>query len=105
MFAACNKTFIFSLYNIDHCNPRQVEIKPGETSYAIFGCSRYGPTFGYGDIHIANNAESNKHSYTYCGNTYDLPTGNYSSGWDCNFNARSIAFTPTDVEVLYETLI
>ena len=69
-------------------------------------CFLYGPTFGGGhDIYISDNAASNRYSYTHCGNTYHLPPGYSSSGSTCRFYAGegSYKFTPTDVEVFYET--
>ena len=65
-----------------------------------------GPSFGYGhDLHISSNATSNSNSYTWCGVTYHLPPGYYASATSCRFYAggSSYKFTPTDVEVLYET--
>ncbi|XP_074627721.1 obscurin-like isoform X2 [Acropora palmata] len=105
-FASSSKSFIYSLYNINGFSPVKLQIKSGRQIYAIYRCSRYGPTFGGGhDIHISNNAASNRNSYTYCGNTYSLPPGYSSSYSSCRFYAGggSYKFTPTDVEVFYET--
>ena len=62
--------------------------------------------FGGGfDLYISNNAASNSNSYTYCGHTYSLPPGYSASYSSCRFYAggSSAHFTPTDVEVFYET--
>ncbi|CAH3131750.1 unnamed protein product, partial [Porites lobata] len=101
-----NKSFLFSLYNINGYTPVKVNIKSSRYSRAIYTCSNRGPSFGNGhDLYISSNAASNRNSYTYCGYTYHLPPGYYAYGRSCRFYAggSSIYFTPTDVEVLYET--
>ena len=63
---------------------------------AIVRASSYGPTFGAGDIHIANNASSN--NYSYFGRSYSVPSGvqnNYTIPAGTQF------FTPDEVEVFY----
>ena len=103
-YASSSKSFIYSLYNINGYAPVKLQIKSGQTSDAIYRDSSYGPWFGSGsDIYIPNNAASNRQSYTYCGHTYPLPSGYSSSGYSCTFYAGSYKFTPTDIEVFYET--
>ncbi|XP_015756478.1 PREDICTED: hemicentin-2-like isoform X4 [Acropora digitifera] len=105
-WASSSKSFIYSLYNINGFSPVRLQIKSRWQSRAIYRCSGYGPSFGGGhDIHISNNSASNRNSYTYCGHTYHLPPGYSSSGRSCRFYAGggSFYFTPTDVEVFYET--
>jgi len=103
-YASSSKSFIYSLYNINGYAPVKRQIKSGRNQYAIYRGSSYGPTFGGGhDIKIANNAASNRQSYTYCDDTYPLPPGYSSSGSSCTFYAGGYGFTPTDVEVFYET--
>ncbi|XP_068706641.1 uncharacterized protein [Montipora foliosa] len=103
-YASSSKSFIYSLYNINGFAPVKRQVKSGGQSSAIYRCSNDGPTFGNGhDIYISNNAASNRHSYTYCGNGYHLPPGYSSSGYSCRFYAGSYKFTPTDIEVFYET--
>ena len=100
-FASSSKSFIYSLYNINGFSPVKLHIKSGSQRYVLYRCSSAGPTFGYGsDIHIANNAASNRNSYTYCDYTYHLPKG-YSSRISCRFYAGggSYTFTPNDVKV------
>ncbi|XP_067017564.1 uncharacterized protein [Acropora muricata] len=102
--ASSSKSFIYSLYNINGFSPVKLQIKSGRQSYAIYRCSSYGPAFGGGgDLDISNNAVSNRDSYTSCGHTYHLPPGYSSSRSSCRFYAGSYKFTPTDVEVFYET--
>ena len=103
-YVSSNKSFLFSLYNINGYVPVKVNIKSGYYSGAIRTCSGRGPAFGAGhDWWIANNAASNRNSYTYCGSSYPLPPGYSASGASCQFYAGSYKFTPTDVEVFYLT--
>ncbi|XP_044166803.1 myosin light chain kinase, smooth muscle-like [Acropora millepora] len=105
-WASSSKSFIYSLYNINGFSPVKLQIKSGSQRYAIHKCSRYGPTFGGGhDIRVSNNAARYQTSRTFCGDTYHLPPGYSSSGYSCRFYAGggSMYFTPTDVEVFYET--
>ncbi|XP_015760055.1 PREDICTED: basement membrane proteoglycan-like [Acropora digitifera] len=103
-FASSSKSFIYSLYNINGFSPVKLQIISGQQSLAILRCSIYGPTFGgTRDILISNNAASNRKSQTYCGHTYSLPPGYSSSGSSCRFYAGKYKFTPTNVEVFYET--
>ena len=103
-----SKAFIYSLTNNNgsgHAvyNPVKLRVKPDRYEYAVGRCDSYGPRFGWGDISISNNAASNQYSYTYCGLSYLLPPGYSLSGPNCKFYAGSYEFTPTDIEVFYET--
>ena len=99
-----SKSFLFSLYNINGYVPVKLNIKSSQYSYAIASGSRYGPFFGSGaDLIIQNNAASNRNSFTSCGNTYHLPPGYSATHGSCRFYAGSYQFTPSDVEVFYET--
>ena len=105
-----SKAFIYSLTNNNgsgHAvyNPVKLRVKPDRYKYAVGRCDSYGPIFGGGDIHISNNAASNQYSYTDCGWSYPLPPGHSLSGSKCKFYAGSNQFTPTDIEVFYETTI
>ena len=103
-YVSSSKSFLFSLYNINGYVPVKLNIKSSRYSYAIASGSGYGPFFGGGaDLLIQNNAASKQNSYTYCGDTYQRPPGYYSSGLSCRFYAGSYKFSPTDVEVFYET--
>ena len=105
------KAFIYSLTNNKgsgrHAvyNPVKLRVKPDMSSQAqaVRMCDFYGPTFGMHDILISNNAASNQDSYTHCGDKYPLPPGYSLSGYRCKFYAGSVFFTPTDIEVFYET--
>ena len=84
-------------------NPVKLQVKPDNYQYAVLRCASSGPRFGAIDIYISNNAASNQDSYTYCGDHYPLPPGYSLSGFNCKFYAGSFYFTPTDIEVFYET--
>ncbi|XP_044166813.1 hemicentin-2-like [Acropora millepora] len=104
VYSLSSKSFIYSLYNINGFSPVKLQIKSDRQFAAIYGCSSYGPRFGGGpDIYISNNAASNRFSHTSCGQTYYLPPGYSTSGYPCRFYAGGYFFTPTDVEVFYET--
>ena len=103
-YASSSKSFIYSLYNINGYAPVKLQIKSGRKQYAIYRGSSYGLIFGNGhDIYIHDNAASHRLCYTYCGDTYPLPPGYSSYGSSCTFYAGSYTFTPTDIEVFYET--
>ena len=103
-YASSSKSFLYSLYNINGYAPVKLMIKSSRYSYAIYTCSDRGPAFGSAhDLWISNNAASNQKSFTYCGHSYPLPPGYSASGSFCRFYAGSYKFTPTDVEVFYET--
>ena len=103
-----SKAFIYSLNNDNgsgHAvyNPVKLQVKPDRYNQAVGRCDSWGPTFGWNDIFISNNSASNQYSHTYCGWNYPLPTGYSLSGPNCTFYAGSFRFTPTDIEVFYET--
>ena len=103
-YLSSSKAFLFSLYNVKGYAPVKVNIKSGHYDTAIYTCSSRGPTFGNGhDLHISNNAASNRKSFTDCDTTYPLPPGYSASNAYCGIYAGSCKFTPSDVEVFYET--
>ncbi|XP_068672303.1 uncharacterized protein [Montipora foliosa] len=109
-FALSKKSFIYSLHDsINGYAPVKREVKSRKQNKAIYRLSSYGPTFGDGyDIHISNNADSNRNSHTNCGKTYPLPPGYpLDPPSPCTFYAGgdSNKFTPTDIEVFYETIL
>ena len=107
-FGYSSKAFIYSLTNNNgsgHAvyNPVKLRVKSDKDHVAVYRCDFYGPVFGPGDIYISNNSASNQESDTYCGESYPLPPGYSLSGPNCKFYAGSHRFTPTDIEVFYET--
>ena len=103
-----SKAFIYSLTNNNgsgHAvyNPVKLRVKPVSYQFAVRRCDSSGPTFGEIAIFISNNSASNTDSRTYCGCRYPLPPGYSLSGSNCKFYAGSYRFTPTDIEVFYET--
>ena len=102
------KAFIYSLTNNhgsghDVYNPVKLRVKSHSYHNAVTRCISLGPRFGWNDIYISNYAASNRDSYTYCDRYYPLPPGYSLSGSNCKFYAGSHKFTPTDIEVFYET--
>ena len=104
------KAFIYSLMNYNNVsgyavyNPVKAEIirwRSNFTSVPVKSCASRGPFFNI-DVEITNNAATKRDSRTYCGVNYDLPTG-ADYGKACKFYAGTYRFTPTDVEVFYET--
>ena len=101
-----SKSFLYSLYNINGYAPVKLMIKSSDYSHAIASCPSNRPRFGSGgDLFIYNNAASNQQSHTSCGRTYPLPPGYSASDNSCRFYAggQSFKFTPSDIEVFYET--
>ena len=103
-----SKAFIYSLTNNNgsgHAvyNPFNLRVKPDMYNQAVARCPLSGPRFGWADIRISNNAASNRVSRTYCGDHYPLPPGYSLNHTKCKFYAGSSRFTPTDIEVFYET--
>ena len=103
-----SKAFIYSLTNNNgsgHAayNPVKLRVKSDKYHRAVYRRDFYGPVFGSGDIAISNNSASNQESRTYCGNSYPLRQGYSLSSSNCKFYAGSFFFTPTDIEVFYET--
>ena len=97
------KAFIYSLTNNNgsgHAvyNPVKLQVKPNKYHQAVVRCNSTGPIFGWNAIRI-----SNMNGLTYCGNNYPLPPGYSLYGLKCTFYAGSYHFTPTDIEVFYET--
>jgi len=102
-YSAAGKAFLFSLYNINGYAPVKLTQYDDLPNQAMYHCSTYGPTLGGHDIRISNDAFNNNNSYTHCGHTYTAPPGS-SRHTNCAFFAGSINFSPTDIEVFYETL-
>ncbi|XP_015758389.1 PREDICTED: low-density lipoprotein receptor-related protein 4-like isoform X3 [Acropora digitifera] len=104
-YVSSSKSFIYSLHNVNGYYPMKLQIKSGQEGHAIYTHTIYGPTFGSGHgIYISNNAASNQDSRFHCSSSYHFPPGYSPTSSSCNaFFAGSSAFTPTDIEVFYET--
>ena len=107
---SATKAFLFSLMNYNNVsgyavyNPVKTGIirwRRNFTSVPVKSCASRGPFFNI-DVEITNNAASKNDSRTYCGINYTLPKG-AGYGEACKFYAGTYRFTPTDVEVFYET--
>ena len=96
-YGTTSKAFIFSLNNKEGLKPFKSNVTiPG---YAIYRRSGYGPAFGYGgNIHIADQANSNANSFTRFGHFYSVPSGVTDPQ---TILAGSYYFTPDDWEVFY----
>jgi len=103
-YSSAAKAFIFSLHNTNGYDPVKLP-QHQHLNKAMYSCTSYGPTFGGNlgqhDIYTPNDAVNKQTAFTYCGSTYSLPPGN-SVGY-CAFFAGKSKFTPTDIEVFYET--
>ena len=87
-------SFLFSLRNNENLAPFIANVPSGKQ--AIYCHPGYGPSFGGGhDIHIANNANDNRKSYSNFW-SYQVPPGTRNSN---TLLAGSRDFTPTDIEV------
>lgn len=92
-----DKAFIYSLDNKEGMAPFKSMVK--HDSQAIYMEMSHGPTFGGGfDIHIANNAGHNVHSYTRFGHSFLAPSEVKEKD---TVLAGSLRFTPDEVEVFY----
>ena len=96
-----SKSFLFTMYNTHGYRPQKLQLKSSsQYRYAIYTCSSYGPTFGYGhDLYIRNNANTNTGSYTNSGSSYQAHHG--CSG-TCSVLAGSHeSWKVSDIEVFY----
>ena len=92
-----NKAFIFSLENKEGLAPFKSMVK--HDSQAIYMEISCGPTFGGGfDIHIADNAGHNVHSYTEFAHSFLAPSEVEEKD---TVLAGTHYFTPDEVEVFY----
>ena len=72
-----------------------MRIKQTHCSYAMHHWYFYGPTFGGShDFHIASDANNNSSSYSYLGDTYELPPGQINT-----FLVGSNYFKVSEIEV------
>ena len=86
---------LFSLRNNENLPPFIANVVPGNEQYAIYCHPGYGPTFGGHDVHIADNANGNRNSYSEF-HSYQVPPGTRTSN---DLLAGSYNFTPTEIEV------
>ena len=66
---------MFSLCNNDDLAPFKAPLRDENDGWTIYHNTDVGPSFGWVDLVIANNAESNTGSYTDFGLTYQPPPG------------------------------
>ena len=69
--------------------------------HAVYRSSHFGPVFGGGhDIKIADQANSNNHSFTNFGHSYSVPLG-IDAEDNRTILAGSYYFKPDDWEVFF----
>jgi hypothetical protein len=90
------KSFIFTIKNPVNAKTAKFALKPGSSKSAI-GCDySWGPTFGEGDIFVANDCNANSLSYTrYFGDTYKNASG-YARD---TFLTGGLNFTVKEIEL------
>ena len=91
-----SKSFVFSLRDNEGLAPFKSLVN--RPSRAIYRSPYYGPTFGRGDICIANNANSTNLSFTDFEYSYQLPSGVHNKR---TILAGTYFFSPDEVEVFY----
>jgi hypothetical protein len=90
--------FIFSLTNKEN-KPLKMNIDPNEHHGAIYCNSKFGPTFGVGDICLANNANTKMNSYSQLGHSYSHPQYACGTIEAQSFLAGSFNFKLDEIEV------
>ena len=93
-------SFLFSLRNKDNLLPFKCLIKKEQKDSAIDRDLWFGACFGVNDLHIGNNANRNKESFSNLGTTYQPPPG-YEPGTPQTrvLLAGSHQLTPSEIEV------
>jgi len=77
-----------------------MKVDPNKHDHAIYCSSSCGPTFGYyGDIHIANNANTTMDSFSNLGNFYKHPQYERGTNEAKFFLAGSYEFQLNEIEV------
>ena len=100
------KSFLFLLENKSGQAPEKLpKIDPSDV-HSIYSHPNLGPTFGYGsDLHIVNQATSNKDSFVRIGFTYRPPKGETkgSTVTEPFIAGRYFYFQPDEIETFFET--
>ena len=95
-FNYTSKAFIFSLRNKEELGPFKSIVTDPPT--AIYRDADNGPSFGWCDICIENNANNNTDSRTNFGDSYSIPSGVQN---ELTILAGTRLFSPDDWEVFY----
>jgi hypothetical protein len=98
-----SNAFIFSLRRSGNSNKERFNVT--QPTYAIFGYSSYGPTFGGGhDIYVSDSSNTNENSFSNFGHSYQLPKIiTYGSTEARNYLAGSYNWRTTEIEVYQVT--
>jgi hypothetical protein len=101
------RSFLFTLRNPHGVPPRKFALKAEMNQYAIhchpghyakFGYSAYCPSFGFTDIHVSDNCNTNRNSHTKIGTLYsDSAYANDTAFED--FLTGAEKFTVKEIEV------
>ena len=102
-YKSSNVSFLFLLRNPNNMQPFKCPIINGKNGYAVCCNSSFGAVFGGGhDLVIYTNANTNQHSNSNLGNTYQPPAGyQYGTQQTNSLFAGSYNFRPTEIEVFY----
>ena len=90
--------FLFSLTNKDN-KPCKMKIDSNQHHRAIHCSSVFGPTFGYNDIEISNNSNTNTDSKSKLGDAYKHSEYNAGTNEAQSFLAGSQYFQLSEIEV------
>ena len=99
-----NKAFLFTLYNTHGYRPQKLSLIESKSDHATYSRNDVGPLFGFTELLIVDNANSNTGSKTGTSDVYQAPSGCPRSGF-CTILAGSYnSWLVSDIEVFYETI-
>ena len=91
-------SFLFSLTNKDN-KPCKMKIDPNQHNRAISCHADYGPIFGFNDIEISNNSNTNSNSLSNLGDVYKHSQYNAGTNEAKSFLAGTEKFQLSEIEV------
>ena len=74
------------------------------SNHAIYCISSRGPTFGWSDIYVASDSNSNQRSYSHFGNTYKHADYQYGTEKAKSILGGSYNFKTVEIEVFVAAL-
>jgi hypothetical protein len=94
------QAFLFSLINKENEPIKMNILESEECKASHFSFSpKYGPTFGAGDLVIADSANENEHSFLNLGRSFQHPRYTYGSNEAKSFLAGSPFFKVEEIEI------
>lgn len=94
------RAFIFSLISQNNSRPIKINVDQMRPSWAIYCGRNSGPTFGRGhDLHISDNSNVKKESFSNLGYSFEHPDYWYNSVDAKRFLAGSFYFLVEEIEV------